>query len=118
MIDNFSKIGWRVPLKKDAQTIKNSFEDILNSSKRRPNLIESDDGYEFLDKNFANLLNNNKIERQFTKTSLGALFAKRFNRTMGYLLKKPLFRERMLSGLMLYPQKPKIITTKHILHLN
>ena len=33
-IDNFSKYGWTVPLKnKNAQTIKDSFENILISSK-------------------------------------------------------------------------------------
>ena len=36
-IDNFSKYGWTVPLKKNAQTKKDSFETILISSKRRPN---------------------------------------------------------------------------------
>ena len=44
-IDNFSKFGWTIPLKnKNAQTIKDSFENILISSKRKPNLIESDRG--------------------------------------------------------------------------
>ena len=48
IIDNFSKFGWTVPLKnKNAQTIKNSFENILISSKRKPDLIESDRGKEF-----------------------------------------------------------------------
>ena len=48
IIDNFSKYGWTVPLKnKNAQTIKDSFENILINSKRKPNLIESDRGKEF-----------------------------------------------------------------------
>ena len=43
VIDNFSKFGWTIPLKiKNAQTIKDSFENILITSKRKPNLIESD----------------------------------------------------------------------------
>ena len=47
IIDNFSKFGWTVPLKiKNAQTIKDSLENILISSKRKPNLIESDRGKE------------------------------------------------------------------------
>ena len=38
--DNFSKIGCRVPLKiENAQTLKSSFENLLNSSKRRPKLF-------------------------------------------------------------------------------
>ena len=36
VIDNFSKFGWTVPLKnKNAQTIKNSFENISLGSKRK-----------------------------------------------------------------------------------
>ena len=35
IIDNFSKFGWTVPLKnKNAQTIKDSFENILINSKK------------------------------------------------------------------------------------
>ena len=35
IIDNFSKIGWKIPLKnKNAQTIKNSFENFLIISKK------------------------------------------------------------------------------------
>ena len=48
IIDNFSKFGWTVPIKnKNAQTIKDSFENILIGSKRKPNLIESDCVKEF-----------------------------------------------------------------------
>ena len=43
IIDNFSKFGGTVPLKnKNAQTIKDSFENILISSKRKPNSLEGD----------------------------------------------------------------------------
>ena len=49
IIDNFSKFGWRIPIKnKNAQTIKDSFENILINSNRKPNLIESDRGKEFI----------------------------------------------------------------------
>ena len=35
IIDNFSKFGWTIPLKnKNAQTIKDSFENIIINSKR------------------------------------------------------------------------------------
>ena len=45
IIDNFSKFCWTIPIKnKNAQTIKDSFEVFLSSSKRKPNLIESDRG--------------------------------------------------------------------------
>ena len=58
IIDNFSKFGWTVPLKaKNAQTIKDSFENILISSKRKPNLIETGHGKEFYDNIFQDFLN-------------------------------------------------------------
>ena len=42
IIDNFSKFDWRKPLKiKNAQT-KDSFEKVLTSSKRKPDLVETD----------------------------------------------------------------------------
>ena len=48
IIDNISKYGWTIPIKnKKAITIKDSFENILLSSKRKPNLIESDRRTEF-----------------------------------------------------------------------
>ena len=61
--DNFSKFGWTVPLKnKNAQTIKDSFENIIKNSKRKPGLIESDRGKEFYIIIFQDFLNKNKIK--------------------------------------------------------
>ena len=49
VIDNFSKFGWTIPLEiKNAIPIKDSFENILISSKRKPNLIEADPDKGFL----------------------------------------------------------------------
>ena len=43
VIDKFSKFGWTVLFKnKNAQTIKDSSQSIIISSKRKPNLIETD----------------------------------------------------------------------------
>ena len=92
IIDNFSKYGWTVPLKnKNAQTIKDSFENILINSKRKPNLIESDRGKEFYNNIFQDFLNKNNIKLYSRNTSLGAVFAERFNRTIRDLLKKIVF---------------------------
>ena len=92
IIDNFSKFGWTSPLKnKNAQTIKDSFENILTSSKRKPNLIESDRGKEFYNNIFQDFLNKNNIKLYSRNTSLGAVFAERFNRTIRDLLKKIVF---------------------------
>ena len=94
VIDNFSKYGWTVPLKnKNAQTIKDSFENILINSKRKPNLIESDRGKEFYNNIFQDFLNKSNIKLYSRNTSLGAVFAERFNRTIRDLLKRPVFEK-------------------------
>ena len=93
-IDNFSKFAWTVPLKnKNALTIKDSFENILINSKRKPNLIESDRGREFYNNIFQDFLNKNDIKLYSRNSSLGAVFAERFNRTIRDLLKKIVFEQ-------------------------
>ena len=94
IIDNFSKYGWTVPLKnKNAQTIKDSFENILTNSKRKPNLIETDRGKEFYNNIFQDFLNKNNIKLYSRNSSYGAVFAERFNGTIRDLLKKPVFEK-------------------------
>ena len=91
-IDNFSKFCWTTPLKnKNAQTIKDSFENILINSKRKPNLIETDRGKEFYNNIFQDFLNKNNIKLYSRNSSYGAVFAERFNRTIRDLLKKIVF---------------------------
>ena len=93
-IDNFSKFGWTVPLKnKNALTIKDSFENILISSKRSPNLIETDRGKEFYNTIFQDFLNKNNIKLYSRNSSYGAVFAERFNRTIRDLRKRPVFEK-------------------------
>ena len=93
-IDKFSKFGWTIPLKnKNAITIKDSFENILISSKRKPNLIESDRGKEFYNNIFQDFLNRNNIKLYSRNSSYGAVFAERFNRTIRDLLKKIVFEQ-------------------------
>ena len=94
VIDNFSKFGWTVPLKnKNAQTIKDSFENILINSKRKPNLIESDRGKEFYNNIFQDFLNKNNIKLYSRNSSFGSVFSERFNRTIRDLLKKIVFEQ-------------------------
>ena len=103
-IDNFSKYGWTVPLKnKNAQTIKDSFENILISSKRKPNLIESDRGKEFYNNIFQDFLNKNDIKLFSRNSSYGAVFAERFNRTIRDLLKKIVFENGDGNGIDVLP---------------
>ena len=94
IIDNFSKFGWTIPLKnKNAQTIKDSFENILVNSKRKPNLIETDRGKKFYNNIFQEFLNKNNIKLYSRNSSYGAVFAERFNRTIRDLLKKIVFEQ-------------------------
>ena len=94
-IDNFSKYGWTVPIKnKNAQTIRDSFEKILISAKRKPNIIETDRGKEFYNNIFQDFLNKNNIKLYSRNSSYGAVFAERFNRTIRDLLKKIVFEQR------------------------
>ena len=92
VVDNFSKFCWTIPLKnKFSQSITDAFSEIIKSSNRKPNLLETDDGKEYVNKIFNEFLNNNKIKRYSRYTDKGAVFAERFNKTVRNLLKKPVF---------------------------
>ena len=110
IIDNFSKYGWTVPLKnKNAQTIKDSFENILINSKRKPNLIESDRGKEFYNNIFQDFFNKNNVKLYSRNSSYGAVFAERFNRTIRDLLKKIVFERGDANWIDVLPKKNKTI---------
>ena len=105
MIDKFSKFGRTLPLRiKNAQTTKVSFENIVMSSTRKPNLIETDRGKEFYNNIFQNFPYKNNINFFSSNSSLGAVFAERFNCTVGDLLKKVVFERREVNRMMFYLQ--------------
>ena len=79
---------------KNAQTTKDSFENIHISSKRKQNLFKSERGKEFYKSIFQIFLNTNNIKHCFRNTYLGAVFPERFNRTIRNLLKKPVIEKR------------------------
>ena len=94
VIDSLSKFDWTVPLgNKNDQTKIDSFENIFKTSNRKPNLIETDDGSEFLNRIFTDLLNKIKYKSYSRYTSLEAVFAEIFDRTIRDLLKKPVFEK-------------------------
>ena len=92
VIDNFSKFGWTIPVKsKYAQSITDAFSQIFKTSRRKPNLLETDDGKESVNKIFNEFsINRNRFSRNI---ALGAVFAERFNRNKPNLLKKPVFEK-------------------------
>ena len=108
MVEQFH---WEI---KKAQTITNSSENILKSSKRKPYLIETDDRWDFLTKLSTNLLNNNNIEKQSRDTFLGAVFAERFNKNIRDLRERPVFEKRDANCVDLLPTITKqYIDRKH-----
>ena len=93
-IDNFSKIGWSLPLKnKNAQTIKDSFEKILIGSNRKPKIIETDRGKEFYNNIFQKFLIITTLNFILEKHTLGLFLQRRFNHTMRAILKRPVFEK-------------------------
>ena len=105
--DNFSNFGWTVPLEsKNAQTIKDSFENIIIISKK-PGLIESDRGKEFFNNIFQDFLNKKRMKIPSRSSSYGAIFAERFNRTIRDLLKKIVFEEGDAKWVDILPTRTK-----------
>ena len=76
---------------KYAQSITDAFSQIIKTSRRKPNLLETNDGKEYVNKIFSEFLNNHNIKRYSRITALGAVFAEKFTRTLRNLLKKPVF---------------------------
>ena len=94
VIDNFSKFDRTVLLRsKNAQTIEDSFENIIIPSKRKPNLIETDCGGQFHSVLFQFFLNKTNIKHYTRNTHLGAVFAERFIKTIRNLLQRPVFEK-------------------------
>ena len=94
VIGNFSELRWTLPLENEnTQTIKDPFETILITSKRKPKLNESDKGKEFhnnIFQSFLNIKNNKQCSRN---TSLGVVYAEKFNRSIRDLLRRPDFEK-------------------------
>ena len=83
VIDNLSKFGWTIALKnKYAQSITDAFSQIIKTSRRKLNHLETDDGGENANKVFNEFLNKQNIKRYSCYTDKGPAFAKRFNRTI------------------------------------
>ena len=94
VIDNFSKLGWTISLKnKYAQSITDAFSEIIKSSNRKPNLFETDDGKQYVNKIFEEFLNNIDIKGYSRYTDKAAVIAERFNKSIRNFLKKPVFEK-------------------------
>ena len=76
VIDSFSKYSWCYPLKnKNSNEIINCFKDIFKKSKRKPKMIQSDEGSEFTNKSVQKFFKDDNIKWYHTyNRDLNAVF--------------------------------------------
>ena len=120
LIDNFSKFGWRIPLKnKYAQSKTDAFSQIIKTSRHKSSLLKTDDGKENDIKFFNEILYNQSIKKYSRNTAIGAVFAERFIRTIRNFQKKVrVLKKEMLIGYLNYPLLLRIIKTQFTIVIN
>ena len=82
MIDIFSKYAWVIPLKDKGISTVNTFQKILNDSKRKPIKIWVDKRSEFYNNSFTKWLQDNAIVMYSTNNERKSVIAERFIRTL------------------------------------
>ena len=83
VIDVFSKYGWIKTLKdKKTETVIKAFDKIFKTSKRKPKMLWSDKGSEFISKHFKEFLKKNKIKLNHTENEDKSSVVDRWNKTM------------------------------------
>ena len=88
IIDTFSKYAWAIPIKsKTGIEVSAAMQSVFNEG-RIPKNLQTDDGKEFFNKHFQNLMNKHKINHYSTYSSLKASIVERFNRTLKALMWK------------------------------
>ena len=82
VIDVFSKFGWIVPLQnKKGKTVADAFENIFKSG-RKPQLVWTDEGYEFYNANVKQMLSKENVKLYSTENEEKFSVVERWNRTM------------------------------------
>lgn len=82
IIDNFSKFAWAVPTKtKNGHDITQAMSSILKQ-KRKPRNLHVDQGKEFYNKDFKELMREYDINMYSTFSGMKASICERFNRTL------------------------------------
>ena len=82
VIDVFSKYGWISGLKdKKTETVSKGFEDIFKS-KRKPKMLWTDKGSEFISKHFKDFLKREGITLYHTENEEKSSVVERWNKTM------------------------------------
>lgn len=95
VIDVFSKYAWAIPIKKKSgQEVTQALSKILQQLSSPPKNIHTDDGREFFNKDFKQLMEKNKINHYSTYSGMKAMICERWNRT----LKNKMWKQFSLQG--------------------
>lgn len=93
VIDVFSKYAWAIPVKdKSGESITSAFKGILQE--RKPKHLQTDNGKEFYNKHFKELMKLEGVNHYSTFTEVKASVVERFNRT----LKERMWKQFALQG--------------------
>lgn len=92
VIDTFSKYVWSKPLKKkDAKCVSIAFEQIIKDAikigHKSPNLLHTDKGLEFINKEFNGVLKKYNIKLYHTENEEKSSIIERYNRTQNEKMK-------------------------------
>lgn len=83
VIDVFSKFAWTVPLKnKTGNEVTRAMKSIFTADKRVPKNLHTDQGKEFYNSFFQQLMKDYKINHYSTYSKMKASIVERFNRTI------------------------------------
>lgn len=106
VIDCFSKLAHCVPLRsKSAEEVTNAMEQVLRSCKMKH--LQTDDGKEYYNKSFSNLMKKYNINHYSTRSEKKATIIERFNKT----LKSEMYKNFSSRGsYKWYDILPKMVT--------
>ena len=83
VIDLFSKYGWIKPLRdKRSETVSKAFDEMFETSKRKPKILWSDKGSEFINKHFKEFLKKKDIKLYHTENEKKSNVVERWNKTI------------------------------------
>ena len=83
VIDVFSKCGWIKPVRdKKTETVSKAFDEIFKTSKRKPKMLWSVKGSEFISKQFKEFLKSKDIKLYHTENYQKSSVVERWNKTM------------------------------------
>ena len=82
VIDIFSEYGWIKPLKdKKTESVSKAFDEIFKS-KRKPTMLWTDKGSEFISKHFKDFLSKKEIKLYHTENEEKSSIVERWNKTI------------------------------------